>query len=737
MTTFNINESKIKLAWREKYITDGANERGLASPRGAYRGYWLSPRLVPDTFLRLIIDPFAPPHAVDKDQFAIYADRVNGFSVSIRETTDVEFNCVDLFPVVAATEDWYAYIEADYTPNATTTANYRVEKTDPHNIASPNYDPNAVILGVIPMTLGDLVIDFVVMPPPVGMYARRCIPSPTARQAVADYVDGDEPWGLFDGLSKWCLGTGDEARAFAEPSLDAYPLVAATKFQLSGTYYIGKENAIDVAGQYFRLMHSGSRTPAQGTGRGVVGWSDIVYATDGITPLNPFIDADAEGFYTDPWLSLVFTDCAPDVSFTGTLRVLGFKKKTLLTLENEPASAFPIGDSPIWGHASTTVAKSQAGAPESLAGTNATAQLFELLGHVNDRIETIHPTAVPANWVLLWRSHNVTADVNVTKETCSLYFGAQGVAYLVGGYIDGAGDVVAGGGAGMATYNVMMWAIRPGANGEVVTAVKDSPAAASSWNIDTGWTSTSEHRHTSFLFAGMPIVPQDGITWLEGSGLTPNAINSVLPSGSGLLDLAKWLETTALYAAHRARIYFNQVGMVITSNCYTDASGDWLADDDNFDAIKVYVSSLGLRVLKRHQDDVSETVPWTDSDWNTEWLIGAPDGANEASIACMEVSGDTYEEIHFGFSGHNGASAVISVGADCNYRNKISPAPSSGDFTFTVPSFDSDGAGGTFGVSVVDLYSIDEWGFSVIVTAPSSSPTLGYIYSGSVIIENV
>ncbi|MDD3135498.1 MAG: hypothetical protein PHF64_03275, partial [Methanoregula sp.] len=136
MTTFNINESKIKLAWREKYITDGANERGLASPRGAYRGYWLSPRLVPDTFLRLIIDPFAPPHAVDKDQFAIYADRVNGFSVSIRETTDVEFNCVDLFPVVAATEDWYAYIEADYTPNATTTANYRVEKTDPHNIAS-------------------------------------------------------------------------------------------------------------------------------------------------------------------------------------------------------------------------------------------------------------------------------------------------------------------------------------------------------------------------------------------------------------------------------------------------------------------------------------------------------------------------------------------------------------------------------------------------------------------------
>jgi hypothetical protein len=336
VTTVAIAEAKIKLAFREKYLTDGVNERELSVPRGAYRGYRLAPRLSPDTWLRLLIDPDGTGR--DTDQFAIYGHRddgtgLEGFSVSIREVTDVEFDCADLFPVVGATEDWYVYIEAAYSPNTTTTANYRVAKTDPR-IANPD----AVILGILPMTLGDLAIDFDplvdgALVPPAGIYAQRTMPVPTARQTYGDFAAGDELWGLIDGVMRWAVGTGLTGLALAEPTMVAVVLApGAVKFQLTGRFYVGN-GATTTGGKHFRLFDGSTslNTPVRAlTDNGLIAANYTLLLSDGITTLTPSVHADAEGFYDSPWVQFDFANTV-DTSYPGPLRVLCYKKKTLAT----------------------------------------------------------------------------------------------------------------------------------------------------------------------------------------------------------------------------------------------------------------------------------------------------------------------------------------------------------------------------------------------------------------------
>ena len=36
---FSISNTKVKLRYRETYVTEGANEKSLAMPRGIYRGF--------------------------------------------------------------------------------------------------------------------------------------------------------------------------------------------------------------------------------------------------------------------------------------------------------------------------------------------------------------------------------------------------------------------------------------------------------------------------------------------------------------------------------------------------------------------------------------------------------------------------------------------------------------------------------------------------------------------------
>ncbi|MFA4971266.1 MAG: hypothetical protein WC683_01550 [bacterium] len=646
-----IDEGKIKLAWREKYVTDGANERALAHPRGAYRGYWVFPRLVADTVLRLQIDPYTPPHHVDEDQFAVYANRDRGFAVSVRETMDVEIDCAALFPPMGlpADETWYVYIVADYSAYNTTTAHYRVENTDPHDIAQLNYDPYAVILCAIPMPMGSTIFPDFALWPLAGMYERRSLPSPTARQTPGDLVEGDEFWGLLDSVSKWCLGTGaasgEDVRSFAEPTVETYAgLVGVTQFQLSGLYFVGT-GAVGTAAKHFRLLHSTAtqNAPLLGSDAGLLRVGDV-YQTDGITLLTPSADADAEGFYEDPWVEISFA-ATVDVAFTGTLRLLCYKKQTLLTLDNAPAGAFPVGDIEVVGHAVQVAARAAAGTPSALAGGVLETQLAALLGFINDRIRTIHPTAAPADWVLLWRSHNVTLDANVTKGTCSIYWhNTQGLAILVGGYIE-AGGLTVRAGTGAAAFTTLAFFLRGGTSSGAIICASKIAASPTTWDIVTGWDSTFGVGNNYSVLGGTPL------RWNLDTG--DDVHHQIQPMAADASEMGLYEQATPLGAGiPRFRRYMSQYGTYFASNCSWDpsvgVSGLWTRDLAGFDAIKVKIYPFGMIVCKKHLDETA--VPWADDDWTTEWKIGQTSGAGPESFSCMEVDGDTYEEVKFGWA---------------------------------------------------------------------------------------
>jgi hypothetical protein len=732
MTTVAIAEAKIKLAWREKYLTDGTNERGLASPRGAYRGYWLSPRLAPDTWLRLIIDPYAPPHAVDKDQFAVIADRTNGWSVSVRETTDVEFNCVDLFPVVGATESWYVYIEAAYTPNVATTANYRVAKTDPHLIASPNYDPNAAILGVIPMTLGDLAINFVVMPPPAGMYDRRCVPSPTARQLVADYVDGDEPWGLFDGLSKWCLGTGATSRYFAEPNIVTKTTVAATKFQLTGTYYVGRDASNQSAGKYFQLMDNYPQydIPIAGSDAGQIVAAPQVLRSDGITVLTPAADADAEGFYTDPWVQFDFTNTV-DVSYSGTFWVFCYEKKTLLTMDNTPASGFPVGAVEKRPHANSVYAKAKAGTPTPLGAGTIDAQLTTLINGLNARIESVHYNGAPGNWVRIWRSHNTPVDANITKHMSSLYSGDRGLLLILGGYIDLAAgptqwDVIAGIGAGNVTA---FYLASDAVDDRLNLMTKTNPMAGSSWDVDTGWDNRASLGATGFgtqyfRLEGPQFEPYNGIEWDQS--VNPDSFNILTPDAGG--DQTKYEQAPAGFlASPRFRRYFTRNGTVFLSNCYYDAAGDLVADDDSDDAFKMKFSEAGVTFARKDSLDIVGVIPWADAypGWTTMWTLGVPSGVGTSAYTPFTVYGELIEHVRFGWRFNvpvgDAGPKTFSAAQGITWHVRIPSPPNSFNITINDESILVD-AGGDWTNGSISVVSFDSWGAIVEGVTKSDGP---------------
>lgn len=75
--------------------------------------------------------------------------------------------------------------------------------------------------------------------------------------------------------------------------------------------------------------------------------------------------------------------------------------------------------------------------PDSLSAGTLQAMLTALLGLVNDRVETIHPTTAPSAPVLLWRSHGVTSDGAVDEDTVSIYYYNHEIGIITGGYVRG------------------------------------------------------------------------------------------------------------------------------------------------------------------------------------------------------------------------------------------------------------------------------------------------------------
>ena len=109
----DVSPDNVKLKYRERYVTEGENERSLAYPSGCYRGFIPEDSITPDMKVHLNIDPLS--FGYDTDSFAIfnrYNDAGEGWSLSIREPTDIVLDLTGTAfdPIPAGVTYLYLYI---------------------------------------------------------------------------------------------------------------------------------------------------------------------------------------------------------------------------------------------------------------------------------------------------------------------------------------------------------------------------------------------------------------------------------------------------------------------------------------------------------------------------------------------------------------------------------------------------------------------------------------------------
>lgn len=226
LKVFSVSEAKVKLRYREPYVTDASNERALASPRGAYRGFLPRCSAVPDMTIWLAVDPLS--NGNDLDSFAVYGNRNegapdnDGWSLSVREKTDValDLSSSALDPIPAGVNYLYVYIDVDYQVGVTTTCDYVVSDEDPYNSGSSNYDMNVILVGRIPVTPAATTINFDITNSATydSVVTDRKLPVATSNEDETTLAVGEERWGLASCVDKFSTPTTDQKKAMSAAS---------------------------------------------------------------------------------------------------------------------------------------------------------------------------------------------------------------------------------------------------------------------------------------------------------------------------------------------------------------------------------------------------------------------------------------------------------------------------------------------------------------------------------------
>jgi len=172
---------------------------------------------------------------------------------------------------------------------------------------------------------------------------------------------------------------------------DSYQIFE-NEFQLTGTFYVGKGPS-GTAGRYFSARDAND--PGEGFYEGVVrgkgsGVYFDVYDSTNTTLLNPAVDADDNGFYTDPYLR-AYRDDRPASNYeavinTGT-KIVCYQRKARNLLSNEPAYAFPLaGLTQEWMVCSGMAMRQLDGDPDTISTGVLATVLEDLLAVANDRV---------------------------------------------------------------------------------------------------------------------------------------------------------------------------------------------------------------------------------------------------------------------------------------------------------------------------------------------------------------
>jgi len=388
--------------------------------------------------------------------------------------------------------------------------------------------------------------------------------------------------------------------------------------------------------------------------------------------------------------------------------------------------------------------KAVAGTPDSLTIGSVASQLAELIGRVNSRVKNPNQnTAVmllASGPQLVWRSHNITGDANVTKDTVSWYvaqnatINTNGSFIIVcGGYLSGAYCYKAP--AGTAPTRVTMTMFTAGSS---IFATKTSLSTPWRWDslvIGTAWDKYASfdsslemdsmdlnvhHADLTLHASRVELLDKDAyvrprsVTYPRRVVTTDDSVTPGVVSQPGI-----WQSGSATY---------------ITQNCYWNPILSlWFAYNTALAATAVSVSSSGLTVYTKAADHnmaagwPETTVGWNGDYWTSSLNIGdchtwpIPDRTR----AGISASGGTYEMVMFAASIEAPSAGAFGLWCPISFRSYRATAPNIDIVIEHQVNVSSDF--GTYHAS-----DVPEWGgyvhFSTdAIAADDSAWILGYV----------
>jgi len=600
-----IAASKIKVRWEEPYVSEASNRQFTAIPPGLYRGGYVVPTSPDSQSIKIVPDDGS---GIYSDTFIVVFDKTNGFGVTVLDPDEVVVDLSSWFPggVVAVPTTLYVCVELDYATSNETTGRYFV--TD---VAQPDgyaVGIGGLTLATITLGIGDTEVEASNISQSTTAMP---VPSPE-REDESGLTANDRILGLLSSVEAWRVPSLDQKKAMnnapttpdatnpfvtkadtmdidmAQPAYeDVTGLSAVTKVQLSGWFYVG-DGAAGTAQRFFTLETHGEDNrgyPLVVTGDdSKAPYVGAIYKNDDSAELNPSSDSgvDDNGFYQNPYVYFFYG--GSPYSYSGDLSIRCLRKAQLSTLEQEPATPFPFAALTQQLATNRIPGRAESGTPDNMAAGTLDAQLLALLGLINGRIKTVHPTASSSSWILLWASNNNGSDY----ETTRIYWRDQEFAILINGTFSSDTEITSG---GTTATDTRLWLLstKTDNTGGLIRAVRRSGASdVFAYGDRNNWDHWFQE---PTIMSGLDdeIVP----------------LISIFKSGAASLDFPLNFYAGKPWGK----------GFAITFNSAWDASANkWTGNTLTGDAWALFVGEYGIRLCCK--DDA--TTPWVNADWSSQ-----------------------------------------------------------------------------------------------------------------------
>ena len=389
--------------------------------------------------------------------------------------------------------------------------------------------------------------------------------------------------------------------------------------------------------------------------------------------------------------------CAKNVYFDPTDAVShGFMPNTAVDLERAIDNMVDyLASSSATKGAYLVGAKAVSGTSDSLTVGTVSSQLTELSAQVNNRVRNPNQNTAAmlaaSGPQLVWRSHNVSSNSSVTKDTISWYvtqnttIGAGGAIIIVcGGYLSGSLCYKAPSGTAPVSVSMTMFS-----TGSTYFFLKTSISSPWAWDSISTWEKYSGFGPTLAL-NNTPLSLDNEDVHLNTSKIRLNNLNSYIrpisvssPRRVISQDLSTSPGTTSLPA-----IWQTANATYITQNCYWNSTLSlWFAHNTALTASAISVSSDGLTVYTKVTDDNMgagwpETAVGVSGDkWTSSFNIGNNHFSGfftpNRPSAVMSAEGANAEIIMFAhvFRASMPGSNTYTISLPINFRCRRSTAP--------------------------------------------------------------